>query len=57
MQVGANATWTQVADADKIRAHYPNGKLTVYADSAMMPPIEETAKWVAEMRAFLVEKK
>jgi pimeloyl-ACP methyl ester carboxylesterase len=55
VQIGAKAKWTQQGDAEKIKAHYPNGRLSIYEESAMFPPLEESAKWAAEMRTFLLE--
>jgi pimeloyl-ACP methyl ester carboxylesterase len=52
IQHGKDNVWQRDGDAEAIRDHYPNSKLTFYEQSGIFPFIEEAGKWTAEMREF-----
>ena len=52
VQHGKDNIWQDDADGQHIADWYPNSKYSLYENSGIYPMIEESGKWVAEMRDF-----
>lgn len=57
VQHGHDNIWQEDADGEHIKDWYPNGRYTLYEKSGIYPMIEESGKWIAEMREFLTTEK
>jgi pimeloyl-ACP methyl ester carboxylesterase len=50
--MGAKCLWTNLKDGERIQKNYPRAELVVFQKSAMMPFIEENAKFTEEIKKF-----